>query len=66
VARKIPSMVDWAGAVAIVEEMLGERIVHGDDRILERAVLGHGAQANDAVVVPSVPPITLGTKSRRL
>ena len=28
--------------------MLGERVVHGDDRILERAVLGHGAQANDA------------------
>ena len=37
-----------AGAVAIVEQMLGERVVHGDDRILERAVLGHGAQADDA------------------
>ena len=37
-----------AGAVAIVEEMLGERVVDGDHRELERAVLGHGAQTNDA------------------
>ena len=37
-----------ACAVAIVEEMLGERVVDGDDGILQRAVLGHGAQANDA------------------
>src|SRR5258708_4203927 len=37
-----------AGAVAIVEEMFGHRIVHCDDRIFERAVLGHGAKANHA------------------
>ena len=40
--------VDWPGAVAIVEQVLGQRVVDGDDRILERAVLGHRAQANDA------------------
>ena len=37
-----------AGAVAIVEEVLGQRVVDGDDRELQRAVLGHGAQANHA------------------
>src|SRR6201999_4275210 len=37
-----------ARAVAIVEEMLGHRIVHGDDRIFQGAVLGHGAQTNHA------------------
>ena len=37
-----------AGAVAIVEEVLGERVVDGDDRKLQGAVLGHGAQANHA------------------
>src|SRR5271170_798496 len=36
------------GAVAIIEEMLGERVVHGDDGILQRAVLGHGAEPDDA------------------
>ena len=37
-----------AGAVAIIEEVLGERVVDGDDRELQRAVLGHGAEADDA------------------
>src|SRR6266404_441187 len=37
-----------AGAVTVVEEVLGHGIVHGDDRILQRAVLGHGAQTNHA------------------
>ena len=37
-----------AGAVAIVEHVLGLRVVDGDDRILQRAVLGHGAQADHA------------------
>ena len=37
-----------AGAVAIVEEVLGERVVDGDDRKLQRAVLGHRAQADHA------------------
>ena len=27
--------------------MLGEGVIHGNDGILERAVFGHGAQAND-------------------
>ncbi len=44
----MPSRVDWPCAVAIVEEMLGERVVHGDDGIFQCAVLGHGAQADDA------------------
>src|SRR5882762_4778731 len=35
-------------AVAIVEEVFGHRIIHGDDRILQRAVLGHGAKADYA------------------
>ena len=35
------------GAVAIVEEVFGHRIIHGDDRILQGAVLGHGAKAYD-------------------
>src|SRR6266849_5714101 len=37
-----------ASAVTVVEEVLGHGIVHGDDRILQRAVLGHGAQTNHA------------------
>src|SRR6266850_4103900 len=37
-----------AGAVTVVEEMLGHRIVYRDDRILQRAVLSHGAQADHA------------------
>src|SRR6266478_9107897 len=37
-----------AGAVAVVEEVLGHRIVDGDDWIFERAVLGHGAESDDA------------------
>src|SRR6266851_1279952 len=36
------------GAVAIVKEMLRHRVIHGDDRILQRAVLGHRAQADHA------------------
>ncbi len=36
------------GAVAVVEEMLGLGVVDGDDRVLQCAVLGHRAQANDA------------------
>src|SRR6266705_1033428 len=35
-------------AVAIVEEVFSHRIIHGDDRILQSAVLGHGAKADDA------------------
>ena len=37
-----------ARAVAIIEEMLGQRVVHGDDRILQRAVQRHRAQSNHA------------------
>ena len=37
-----------SGAVAVVEEMLGLRIIYGNDRILQRAILGHGAQADHA------------------
>ena len=37
-----------AGAVAIVEEVFGHGVVHGDDRILQRAVLGHGAKTDHA------------------
>ncbi len=37
-----------AGAVAIVEEVLGERVVDGDDREFQRAVFGHGAEADHA------------------
>ena len=36
------------GAITVVEEMLGHRIIHRDDRILQRAVLGHGAQTDHA------------------
>src|SRR4029077_18018788 len=35
-----------ASAIAIVEKMLGHRVVDGNDRILQRAILGHGAKAN--------------------
>src|SRR5260370_14712951 len=37
-----------AGAITIVEEMLGHRVVHGNDRMLQRAVLGHRAEADHA------------------
>src|ERR1700722_1234665 len=37
-----------AGAVAIVEEVLGERVVDGDDREFQGAVFGHGAEADHA------------------
>ena len=37
-----------AGAVAIVEEMLGFGIVHGNDGIFQRAVFRHGAETNHA------------------
>ena len=37
-----------SGAVAIIEEVLGEGVVDGDDWIFQRAVLGHSAEANDA------------------
>ena len=37
-----------AGAVAVVEQVLGHGVVDGDDRVLQRAVLGHGLEANDA------------------
>src|SRR4029077_16723708 len=33
-------------SVTVVEEVLGLRIIHSDDWILQRAVLGHGAEAN--------------------
>src|SRR5271156_3903460 len=36
------------GAVAVVEEVLGHGIVDGDDRIFKCAVLGHGAETDDA------------------
>src|SRR3989475_9414643 len=35
-------------ARTVVEERLGHRIIHRDDRILQRAVLGHGAQTDHA------------------
>ena len=37
-----------AGAVAVVEEVLGVGVVHRDDRVLERAVGGHGRETDDA------------------
>ncbi len=37
-----------AGAVAVVEHVLGVGIVDGDDRELEHFLLGHAAQPNDA------------------
>src|SRR5207244_9503342 len=37
-----------AGAVLVVEHVLGLRLVHGDDRVFENALLGHRAQADDA------------------
>src|SRR5690606_25804366 len=37
-----------AGAVTVVEEVLGVGVVDGDDGELEDAVLGHGAKADDA------------------
>ena len=36
------------GAVAVVEEVLGERVVHRDDREAEDAVLRHRLEADDA------------------
>src|SRR5690606_18503039 len=37
-----------AGTVAVVKQVLGHRVVDGDDRELQRALFGHGTQANDA------------------
>ena len=37
-----------AGAVAVVEHVLGQRVVDGDDGIREHAFLGHGVQTDDA------------------
>src|SRR5262249_31466097 len=37
-----------AGAVAVVEHMLGHRVIHSDDGIAQSAVLGHGAKADHA------------------
>src|SRR3990172_1914312 len=37
-----------AGAVAIVEEVLGQRVVHRHDRNAQRPVALHGPQADDA------------------
>ena len=37
-----------AGAVAVVEEVLGQRLVDGHDRVAERAVGGHGLEPDDA------------------
>ena len=37
-----------AGAIAVIEEMLGLRIVHRDDREVQRPVGCHGAQADHA------------------
>ncbi len=36
------------GAVAVVEQMLGVSVVHGDDGILQHAFLRHGAQPDHA------------------
>ncbi len=44
----MPSSVDWPVAVAVVEHVLGQRVVHGDDRIGQHAVALHRPQANDA------------------
>src|SRR5262249_5219098 len=35
-------------AVAVVEEVLGQRVVHRDDGVLQHALIGHGAQADHA------------------
>ena len=43
-----PSRVDWPGAVAVVEHVLGVGVVDRHDRVLERALGLHGAQADDA------------------
>ena len=37
-----------SGAVAVVEEMLGVGVVHGDDRILQHAFFRHRAQTDHA------------------
>ncbi len=37
-----------SGAVAVVEQVLGVGVVDGDDGITQHALLGHGAQADDA------------------
>ena len=37
-----------SGSVAIVEQMLGERVVDRDDGVAQHLLLGHGAQTNDA------------------
>ena len=37
-----------ARAVAIIEQMLGQRVVDRHDGVLQYAFLGHGAQADDA------------------
>ena len=37
-----------AGAVAVVEQVFGHGVVDRNDRVLERAVLGHGLETDDA------------------
>src|ERR1035441_6821084 len=37
-----------SGSVAVVEQMLGEGVVDGDDGVAQHLLLGHGVEANDA------------------
>jgi len=55
-----------AGAVAIVEEVFGKRVINGDDRELEGAVLAMARRRMTPVVVSSVPPTTFLINSVRL
>ena len=47
-----------AGAVAIVEEMLGVGVIDRDHGKRQHAFLLHGAEPDHPVVVSSVPPMT--------
>ena len=56
-----------AGAVAIVEEMLGERVVDGDDRDTSSVPsFAIARRRMTPVVVSSVPPMTFLSRSVRL
>ena len=55
-----------ARAVAVVEEMLRHRVVHGDDGVLQRALsFAIARRRMTPVVVSSVPPTTSLKTSRR-
>ena len=58
-ARMMPSTRRLAGAVAVVEEMLGEGVVDGDDRDSARTPsVAMALRRMTPVVVSSVPPQT--------